>query len=114
VEAKIDATWIKHATTMSEYLNTLVHLTGQPPVTFDTMLTTIPNLLYRPGFSIQFIDDLLGFPENRNFLVQVTEDHYWVDADNYGVGNIVCEVNLKGYESPLDFFDDANDPLLMD
>lgn len=114
VEAKIDATWIKHATTMSEYLNTLVHLTGQPPITFDTMLTTVPNLLYRPGFSVQFIDDLMGFPDNRNFLCQVAEDHYWVDADNYGIGNLVCEVNLKGYESPLDFFDDANDPLLMD
>lgn len=114
IEAKVDATWIKHAVTMSQYLNTLVHLTGQPPVTFDTMLTTIPNLLFRPGFSIQFIDDLLGFPENRAFFCQVTEDHYWVDADSYGLGNIVCEVNIKGYESPLDFHDDINDPLLQD
>lgn len=114
IEAKIDATWIKHAVTMSQYLNTLVHLTGQPPVTFDTMLTTIPNLLYTPGHSVQFIDDLLGFPEVRGFLCQVTEDHYWVDAENYGIGNLVCEVNLKGYESPLDFHSDDSDPLLQD
>lgn len=114
VEAKVDASWIKHAVTMSEYLNTLVHLTGQPPVTFDTMVTTIPNILYSPGSSVQVIDDLLGFPENRNFLCQVTEDHYWVDADEFAIGNTICEVNLKGYESPLDYFSDANDPLLMD
>lgn len=114
VEAKIDASWIKHAATMSQYLNTLVHNTGQPPVTFDTMLTTIPNLLYSPGFSVQFVDSLLGFPEARNFLCQVTEDHYWVDADNFGIGNRFAEVNLRGYESPLDYHSDLNDPLLQD
>lgn len=113
VEAKIDASWIKHASTMSQYLNTLVHLTGQPPVTFDTMLTTIPNILFKPGYSVQFIDDLLGFPEDNAFFCQVAEDHYWVDADNYGVGNLVCELNLKGYESPLDFHSDNEDPLLQ-
>lgn len=114
VETKIDASWIKHAVTFSQYLNTLVHLTGQPPITFDTILCTVPNLLFKPGFSVQVIDDLLGFPDTRAFFAQVTEDHYWADADSYGFGNLVCEVNLKGYESPLDFHDDINDPLLAD
>lgn len=114
VETKIDASWIKHAVTFSQYLNTLVHLTGQPPVTFDTILCTIPNLLFKPGYSVQVIDDLLGFPDTRAFFCQVTEDHYWAEADSYGLGNLVAEVNLKGYESPLDFHDDINDPLLQD
>ena len=114
VEAKVDAPWIKHAVTMSQYLNTLVHITGQPPVEFDTMLTTIPNILYTPGATVQVVDDLLGFPESRNFLGQVTEDHYWVDADDLAIGNYTCEVNVRGYESPLDFHSDATDPLLED
>jgi hypothetical protein len=114
VEARVDAPWIDYAEVMSQYLNTLVHETGKAPVSFDTIVTTIPNVLYTPGKDVQFVDAALGFPEQRNFLCQVIEDHYWADAETYGFGNLVCEVSLKGFESPLDRFSDLDDPFLTD
>lgn len=103
VEAEVSQSWIKTTQTMEQLLDQLVFHSGQPPITFDTMLTTIPNVGYKPGQSVQIVDDLLGFPANRDFTCQVLEDHYWVVADEYGLGNQFCEVSLKGYQSPLEF-----------
>lgn len=114
VEAKVDAPWIDFVDVMSIYLDTLVHETGKAPVSFDTLTTTIPNILYSPGKDVQFVDKALGFPAQRNFFCQVLEDHYWADASDYGFGNLVCEVSLKGFESPIDRFSDLDDPFLVD
>jgi hypothetical protein len=110
VEARLDEGWITNVVTMSQYLNTVVHASAMLPVNFDTVTTTIPNVLYQPGFSIQVADELLGFPAQRNFMAQVVEDHYWADASDYGPGNLVCEVTLKGFIPAMDFVTDFNDP----
>lgn len=103
VEAEVSPSWVKTAHTMGIYLDQLAFASGQPPIVFDTMLTTIPNVGYTPGQSVQLVDKLLGFPKNRDFICQVIEDHWWVVADDYGLGNQYCEVNLKGYQSPLEY-----------
>ena len=110
VEARLDEGWITNISTMSQFLNQVVYASAQLPMTFDTCTTTIPNVLYRPGAVIQLADDLLGFPIDRNFVVQCTDDHYWADASDYGPGNLNCEVSLKGFLPATDFIGDFLDP----
>lgn len=110
VEARLDESWITDIVTMSQFLNQVVHAAGQLPVIFDTMTTTVPNVLYQPGSSVQIADSMLGFPIDRNFIVQVVEDHYWANADDYGPGNLVCDVSLKGFIPAMDFEADFLDP----
>lgn len=110
VEARLDEGWITNIVTMSQYLNTVVHASAMLPVTFDTVTTTIPNVLYQPGASVQVSDEGLGFPAIRNFMAWVVEDHYWADASDYGPGNLECEVSLKGFIPAMDFQTDFEDP----
>lgn len=110
VEARMDEGWITNAVTMGQFLNQVVHASAQLPVSIGTIQTTIPNALYNPGSSIQFADTALGFPESRNFTMQCIEDHYWADASDFGQGNLLCEVALKGFVSPIDFLSDSSDP----
>lgn len=110
VEARLDESWITNITTMSQFLNQVVYASGQLPVVFDTCTTTIPNVLYQPGSSVQVADELLGFPLDRNFVVQCIDDHYWADASDYGAGNLNCEVTLKGFIPATDFIGDFLDP----
>jgi hypothetical protein len=95
---------------MSQFLNQVVYASAQLPITFDTCTTTIPNILYRPGSLVQVADDLLGFPLDRNFVAQCIDDHYWADANDYGAGNLNCEVTLKGFLPATDFIADFLDP----
>ena len=110
VEARLDEGWITNISTMSQFLNSVVYASSQLPVNFDTCTTTIPNILYQPGTVINVIDTLLGFPPDRNFVVQCIDDHYWADASDYGPGNLNCEVSLKGFIPSTDFIADFVDP----
>lgn len=110
VESRMDESWITNVATLSDFLNSVVHASAQLPVVFSTITTTIPNTLYQPGASVQLADSLLGFPIERNFTAQCVEDHYWASADDYGAGNLVCEVALKGFIPPSDFEADFLDP----
>ena len=110
VEARLDESWITNISTMTQFLNQVVAASGQLPVVFDTCTTTIPNVLYQPGSSLQVADDLLGFPLDRNFVVQCIDDHYWADANDYGPGNLNCEVTLKGFVPATDYIADFLDP----
>lgn len=110
VESRMDESWITSVSTLSDFLNTVVHASAQLPINFSTVTTTIPNILYQPGSSVQIADALLGFPLDRNFTTQCVEDHYWAAADDYGPGNLVCEVALKGFIPPSDFEADFLDP----
>lgn len=110
VEARLDESWITNISTMTQFLNQVVAASGQLPIVFDTCTTTIPNVLYQPGSSLQVADDLLGFPLDRNFVVQCIDDHYWADANDYGPGNLNCEVTLKGFVPATDYIADFLDP----
>lgn len=110
VEARLDEGWITNIGTMSQFLNQVVYASAQLPVVFDTVTTTIPNVLFQPGSSVQISDDLLGFPIDRNFVVQCIDDHYWADASDYGPGNLVCEATFKGFIPATDLISDFLDP----
>lgn len=110
VEARLDEGWITNIGTMSQFLNQVVYASAQLPVVFDTVTTTIPNMLFQPGSSVQISDALLGFPIDRNFIVQCIDDHYWADAQDYGAGNLVCEATFKGFIPATDLISDFLDP----
>lgn len=110
VEARMDESWITSIVTMSNFLGEVVHATSQLPIIFDTVVTTIPNVLFQPGSSVQLADALLGFPIDRNFTPMCVEDHYWANADDYGAGNLVCEIGLKGFIPASDHETDFTDP----
>ncbi len=110
IESRMDESWITSIVTMSNFLNEVVHATAQLPIVFDTITTTIPNVLFTPGSAVQLADSLLGFPVERNFIAQCVEDHYWADAADYGPGNLVCEVGLKGFIPASDHEGDFTDP----
>lgn len=107
VEARVSASWIKYSRTMQEYLSQLIQLTAKKPLTFNTNIVTNPNVMFRPGQQIQIVERNLGYTQDKDFIVQLLEDHYWVDAtDNTQdpTGNRFCEISVKGFQSAYDFY----------
>lgn len=107
VEARVSASWIKYSRTMQEYLSQIIQQTSKKPLTFNTNIVTNPNILFNPGQQVQIVDRALGYTQDKDFIVQLLEDHYWVDATDDqqdAVGNRYCEISVKGFQAPYDYY----------
>lgn len=107
VEARVSASWIKYSRTMQEYLSQIIQLTSKKPLSFNTNVVTNPNILFKPGQQVQIVERNLGYTQDKDFIVQLLEDHYWVDATDEhsdAVGNRFCEISVKGFQSASDFY----------
>jgi hypothetical protein len=107
VEARVSAGWIKYARTMQDYLSQVIQYTSKKPLVFNSNIVTNPNHLFQPGMQVQIVERNLGYSQDKDFIVQLIEDHYWVDATDENqdaVGNRYSEISVKGFQSPYDYF----------
>ena len=103
VQARVTIPSMKNIQAAQAYLQLIVYQTSQKIRNYDSIDVSIPNILIKPGTTIQLASNRLkdlAFENNR--IAIPNSVGYNLDVRNYSIGSKYCSLSLKGSGSAIE------------